>query len=273
MNAAFPEARRAAACCLLLCAALPAGAQDADSLMLANGVSLLGVPYAAHTLDRGAGEEELVVNCDEVDCATFVEYALAMSLCPLEDGQIAEGDFIDNVQRVRYRDGKVDGYASRLHYVTDWINNGVRNGFLEDVAARESKHVQAASAGYMTTHPSRYRQLAGSEANREAMARVEAGLEGQLFHYVPAKELPAAGLPWIKGGDIIAVTTDTPGLDIAHMGIAFYVKGVLCLLHASRESGQVEVSRKPLSRMLEDAKHWTGIRVLRAKRQAARPNL
>lgn len=264
MNVTFSKVWLTACC--LLGFTLGAKAQDANDVMLANGIGFLNVPYVAHTLDQNVDREELVVNCDEVDCTTFVEYVLAMSLCPTEDGQIAEGDFIDNVQRVRYRDGKVDGYASRLHYITDWINNGVRNGFLEDVTADKSKYVQTVNVNYMTTHPAQYKQLANSKANREAMARVEAGLTGQTYHYIPEDKLPMNGLPWIKSGDIIAITTDIPGLDIAHMGLAFYVKGTLSLLHASQANGQVEVSRVALAQMLKDGKHWTGIRVIRIKK-------
>lgn len=45
-------------------------------------------------------------------------------------------------------------------------------------------------------------------------------------------------MPWIKDGDIIAITTHTPGLDVAHMGIAAYRKGKLHLLHASSAQGK-----------------------------------
>lgn len=74
--------------------------------MLNNGINFLDIPYVAHTLEVTDGEEELIINCDEVDCTTFVEYTLAMALSPTEDGQVAEGDFATNLQKIRYRDGK-----------------------------------------------------------------------------------------------------------------------------------------------------------------------
>ena len=64
-----------------------------------------------------------------VDCLTFVEYTLAQAL---------GSSFADNLQKIRYRDGIIDGYTSRLHYTSDWIENGVRQGLLEDVTARNS---------------------------------------------------------------------------------------------------------------------------------------
>ena len=71
------------------------------------------------------------------------------------------------------------------------------------------------------------------------------------------------GEVWIKNGDVIAITTDRQGLDIAHFGIAFYVEGKLTLLHASSDEKKVVVSSKTLSQMLNDHDDWTGIRVLR----------
>ena len=70
----------------------------------------------------------------------------------------------------------------------------------------------------------------------------------------------------IKNGDIIAITTNTPGLDVAHMGIAFYVNGKLSLLHASSKEKKVVISKVTLGQMLQKNKNWTGIRVLRMKK-------
>ena len=63
--------------------------------MLSNGIKYLDVPYVAHTLEAD-GPEELVINCDEVDCTTLVEYVLAETLTPkLADGDISESAFRD----------------------------------------------------------------------------------------------------------------------------------------------------------------------------------
>lgn len=247
--------------------ALTAGAQNGqdNNPMLNYGIGFLNTPYVAHTLED-EGQEDLIINCDEVDCTTFVEYALAMALSPTEDGQIAEGDFADKLQAIRYRDGKIDGYTSRLHYIADWINNGVRSGFLEDVAAAYSPYTQKLSLSYMSSHPEQYKKLSNSPQNVAKMKEIEKSLNGQEFHYVPKDQLPYNGLPWIKNGDIIAITTNTPGLDVAHMGIAFYVNGTLSLLHASSKEKKVVVSKVALRQMLESNNSHTGIRVLRMKK-------
>lgn len=250
----------------ILCMLPVAGfAQDNGELMVSNAVGFIDIPYVAHTLDQEE-TEDLVINCDEMDCTTFVEYVLALSLSPTEDGQVAEGDFANFVQKIRYRDGKIDGYASRLHYITDWVNNGVKGGFLEDVTAEHSPYVMKVSLNYMTSHPEAYRQLANSPENVAKMKEIEKALSGQEIHYIPKDNLPNNGLPWIKNGDIIAITTNIEGLDVAHMGIAFYVQGKLCLLHASSTAKKVIVSKVALAQMLKDNDNWTGIRVLRMKK-------
>ncbi len=240
-------------------------AQDEKNVMLNNAISFMDVPYVAHTLEIN-DKEELVINCDEVDCTTFVEYVLAMSLSPLEDGQVAEGDFANNLQKIRYRDGKIDGYTSRLHYIADWINNGVRNGLIEDISGARCPYLQKLSVSYMSTHPQLYKQLNNSPENVAKMKKTEKSLSGKDIRYLPKDKLPNEGLPWINDGDIITITTNTPGLDVAHLGIAFYVDGKLSLIHASSKEKKVVVSNISLSQMLKNDSNWTGIRVLRMKK-------
>ena len=141
-----------------------AKAQQEANPMLANAQTFIDVPYVAHTLETD-GEEDLVINCDEVDCTTFVEYVLALSLPSASGNKMSESDFAANLQRIRYREGKIDGYTSRLHYTSDWINNGVRGGFMEDVTAANSPYTQKLSLSYMSSHPELYRHLSNSPEN------------------------------------------------------------------------------------------------------------
>ena len=217
------------------------------------GKTYLGTKYVANTLDQGT-EEKLVILPQTVDCLTFVEYTLAQAM---------GSSFADNLQKIRYRDGVIDGYTSRLHYTSDWIENGVRQGFLEDVTAQNSTQTTKLSLSYMSTHPQKYRQLADSPENVKRMAEHEKALSGKKVHWLPKGKLPDAGLPWIMDGDIIAITTNLPGLDVAHVGMAEYINGKLHLLHASSTLGKVVVSEEPLSQMLRNNKSWSGIRVVR----------
>ncbi|MDD3037720.1 N-acetylmuramoyl-L-alanine amidase-like domain-containing protein [Bacteroides sp.] len=221
--------------------------------MLRIGKSFLGTKYTANTLDESL-EEKLVILPQKVDCLTFVEYVLAQAL---------SSEFTENLQNIRYRDGIINGYPSRLHYTSDWIENGVRHGFLQDITAENSLYTNKLSLSFMSTHPELYKQLENSPKNVKQIAECEKALTGKTVHILPKNKLPDTGLPWIENGDIIAITTSLRGLDIAHVGIANYINGNLHLLHASASLGKVVISEKPLRNMLDNHKTWTGIRVVR----------
>ncbi len=240
------------------------------SKMLNIAMRYLDVPYVAHTLE-GNEPEELVVNCDEVDCTTLVEYVLAESLCPTQpNGDISESTFGEYLQRIRYRNGEIRGYESRLHYIAEWINNGVKQGFIEDVTEARSPETQKLQLSYMSDHPQLYSALANHPERVAVIRQIEQALSGYSFHYVSKETLPIHGFSWIQNGDIIAITTNIQGLDVAHLGIAIYVEGKLSLLHASSSEKKVVVSKVALKQMLASNSRWTGIRVLRMKEQTSR---
>ena len=93
--------------------------------------SLLGVSYVANTLDE-TDEEALVVYLDKVDCTTFVETVLALSLTD-KNGKSDFGSYKQALQCIRYRNGKQAGYASRLHYFSDWIKDNEKNIIIEKI--------------------------------------------------------------------------------------------------------------------------------------------
>ena len=250
----------------LLLASTTALAQTQRNEMLLNAVSFINTPYGVKTLDMN-NEEQLVLNTDEVDCVTLVENVLAMSLA--ENSQtleVNEQDFTRWLTKIRYRNGVIDGYPSRLHYMTEWISNGIKQGFLEDITAVQSPYTLKTDIHYMTSHVNDYPKLQLSADNVAKMKQVEASITGQEVHYVPKDYLIDEGFFWIRSGDIIAITTSTPGLDVAHMGIAINVDGTLALLHASTTDMKVEVSKVSLKEMLRRNKSWTGVRVIRMKK-------
>lgn len=250
----------------LLCAlimTLSASAQEADNV-LKYGLKFLNTPYVAHTLEVN-NHEKLVVNCNEVDCTTFVEYVLAKALSPTKKGKIENADFRKNLQLIRYRNGKIDGYSSRLHYIADWINNGIKQGVMEDVTAANSTDTVRLSLNFMSTHPKSYKQMAHSSKNVNRMKKIEESLSGQICYYIPKEKLSNSGLPWIKAGDIIAITTNITGLDVAHLGIAIDIEGQLKLLHASSTEKKVVITKGSLAQMLMNNKTFTGVRVLRMR--------
>ena len=73
----------------------------------------IGIPYVAHTLEVN-DEERLVVNTRQLDCTTLVETVTALTLCQMK-GDTTFNDYKRALTRLRYRNGKRDGYTSRLH--------------------------------------------------------------------------------------------------------------------------------------------------------------
>lgn len=167
---------------------------------------------------------------------------------------------------LRYRDGRLDGYASRLHYVADWAENAVRHGLLIDVTALHCPSTTKLNLFFMTRHYTLYPALQRSPGARRLMAERERALTGQTVHVLGRDSLMRGVPSWIRPGDVIALMTDRPGLDVSHMGIAVMHRGRIHLLHASLTAGKVIVDPLPLDKMVADGRRrWTGIRVFRAR--------
>lgn len=244
---------------LLFLFLLPSQAQE-NYPVLEEGMKFLGKPYVAHVLDRG-NTEQLIVNTNELDCTTFVEYAVAKALCQRVLNPVESFPYF--VRDLRYRGGVVDGYPSRLHYFTEWIQNGINKGYLEDVTYMHSSDSLEINLNFMSSYPDYYRPLVRNPQDISVIREQEKALSGQYVRWLPKRELPHEGLHWIQNGDIIALTVKIPGLDVSHVGIATYVRGELRLLHASSSKGKVVIENKSLRQMLDDSKNWTGIRVIR----------
>lgn len=221
----------------------------------------LGKPYAASVLENYTGDERLIVNTDSVDCTTFVEYVMAAYLsggiCAVTDTA-----FIRNVERIRYRGGKLEGYASRLHYFSDWINDNTEKGILTEVTDLFETAPAPGPVNFMSTHPEAYRQLRENPALIDSLRAIERQLSEMPAVFIP-KELLDAQTDKIREGDIIAIVTTVNGLDISHVGFATRKAGRVHLLHASLKYKKVVIDPAPLTEYLLSHKSQKGIRILR----------
>ncbi|RLE06437.1 MAG: DUF1460 domain-containing protein, partial [Bacteroidetes bacterium] len=102
-----------------------------SALMVKVGSFFQETPYVAHTLETE--EEQLVINLREMDCTTFAENCLAITRTIKSDKQTFE-QFISELQFIRYRDGIIDAYPSRLHYFCDWIYNNAKAELIADMS-------------------------------------------------------------------------------------------------------------------------------------------
>lgn len=233
--------------------------KDLGKTMVAVGKTFLGTPYVAKTLEIGE-TETLVINLHGLDCTTFVENVLAFTLM-LKEKKTDFGSFTENLETIRYKNGKLDGYASRLHYFSEWIANNEEKGLIRDITATIGGKQITKEIDFMSTHRELYPFLK-TDSNYEKIKASEDFLNNQAICILPQEEIEAHE-PMIRSGDIIALTTSIKGLDITHTGIATReTDGRIHLLHAS-SSGEVKVSELPLVDYLKKVSKNTGIMVAR----------
>lgn len=223
---------------------------------------LVGIPYVANTLDA-TDEEILVVHLDKADCTTFVETVLALSLTDKEEKKDFSS-FKQALQRIRYRDGCLDGYASRLHYFSDWIKNNECKAIVrERTKDFMTSTVQMLQLSFMSTHPNSYPQLRNNPGLTACIAEIEKKWKNVSVSYIPKAGLNASSKELgIKNGDILAITTNIKGLDIVHTGFAIWIGDKVHLLHASSIKKQVILDPEPLFDYSKNKKAHTGVRVV-----------
>ncbi len=233
---------------------------DFGESLVAIGKTFLGTPYLAKTLESGE-TETLTINFSGLDCTTFVENVLALGITA-RNGSNRFSDFIRNLEEIRYRDGQLDGYASRLHYFTDWIADNDRKGLVVDVTNDLNGVPIQKQIDFMGTHRDLYPFL-GDDAIYKQIRRTEERLSQGEICYLPQDKVAIMEAK-IHSGDIIALTTSIDGLDVIHTGLATREDdGKIHLLHASSHNHKVEVGDKPLAQYLKTVKNNTGILIAR----------
>ena len=234
--------------------------KPAGERVAAVGRYFLGTPYVAYTLEA-PGPERLQLNLRGLDCTTLVENALVLSRLLVSD-KLDFKTYMELLTVIRYRDGKLDGYPSRLHYATDWLTNNIQKGFLQTIDLGCNAEMLHPQVNFMSTHPNAYAALKADSLLIPIIAAQEIKINQLTFVYLPKNNVTEKAA-CIKNGDIIAITTSFPGLDFSHLGIAIRQKGKIYLLHASSIGKKVLISEMPLSEYLAGIKKHTGIVVVR----------
>ncbi|MCC7093932.1 MAG: DUF1460 domain-containing protein [Ignavibacteriaceae bacterium] len=232
-----------------------------NEVLVEIGKSFIGTDYLAHSLEKD-GDEQLVINLFGLDCTTFVENVLALSRC-VKEKQTSFEDYSEELQFIRYRDGIINGYPSRLHYFSDWIYNNVSKGIVEDITEQIGGTAIQFKLNFMSTHPESYKQL---NENPDLIPQIkiqEEEISSRIYYYIPKDEVELKE-KFINEGDIIAITTTVEGLDIGHLGIAVKMDDErIHLLHAPTVNTKVHITKEPLSDYLMKYKRHSGVIVLK----------
>ncbi len=225
------------------------------------GRQFVGSPYASATLERNVEKEYCFVSMTRFDCVTFFEASLNLARCIKKQKQTSD-DLVRAVTETRYRDGKLSGYASRLHYTSDWMDDNARRGIVRVVtgdligAVPYDKKVD-----YMSSHPDAYPQLKARPEWVAKIAAIETEINKRGHLYVP-KDRVVDSESLLATGDIVGITTTISGIDCSHTGLIVRDGDRALFMHASSSKGQVIVGG-PISDYLASSAKATGLMVVR----------
>lgn len=223
------------------------------------GKSFIGTDYVAGTLDKNMSES-LVINLTGLDCVTFVENCLVFARC-IKQGKTTFDDYKAELKKIRYRDGEISGYSSRLHYFCDWIWDNEAKGIVKNITADIGGVTYNKTIDFMSTHTKSYKQLSNS-TELDGVKAAEEAINSRYYYYIPTKDI-SKSYDQMQTGDIIATTTSIGGLDVTHTGYVYKEGGGTYFMHASSKSKQVIISGEELQDYVASDSKKTGIMVAR----------
>ncbi|MDR1344570.1 MAG: DUF1460 domain-containing protein [Tannerellaceae bacterium] len=232
-----------------------------DSVILETAAFFAGTPYVAATLEKEP--EGLVINLREVDCFTFVENVIALSRT------VAAGDptfdkYCDQLRLIRYRDGKIAGYTSRLHYTSDWLYENERKHIVRYVAGEAGGEPYRFDLHFMSSHPGSYKQLKADTSLVACIRRAEQEVNARNpYYYLIPEHAIADTASNLRSGDMVGFVTSIDGLDISHVGIITREEGRLTFIHASSLAMKVIVNPESLREYVAKGKSCIGIMTAR----------
>lgn len=198
-----------------------------------------GAAYKGGLLDQSP-QEELVLSLSQFDCVLFIETVLAIARTLTVENPSPKV-FSDAVQNQRYRQGQMQGYCSRLHYFSEWIADNQRRGLVENITPSLGGIPLQKQLNFMSQHRQSYPQLKSNQANWQCIQAMEIRLQSLPLYYIPQGQIRGIETS-LQPGDIVAVATAIPGLDVTHTGLVYQMpnqaKG---LIHAS-PGGSVRIA-------------------------------
>lgn len=203
---------------------------------------LLGTPYKESSLIGDKDTPELfVIDLSGLDCLTFLEYVEAMRISR------SFSEFRENLQKVRYKDGKIS-FRTRNHFFTDWI---------EYNAERIDEVTETIGNGRTVR-------------NEKLLNRKQDGtnfLEGiqPVLHsisYLPSESVDGEICSLLKTGDYLGIFASSAGLDVSHVGILIKGYDTMKFRHASSQEQYRKVVDEDFRSYIADK---PGILILRPK--------
>jgi hypothetical protein len=176
----------------------------------------IDTPYVAETLiGDPQTAEQLVINLAGFDCFTLLDVVEALRRAADVD------DFPEQMQQVRYRDGKV-AYENRRHFFSDWV-------------AGDAVVIGDVTAGVGQGGA----QVVVKQLNRKSDDTYwmpEISVTRREMTYIPTHKIDRDVLSALQVGDYVGIYSDQAGLDVSHTGLIVKDKDRVMLRHASSRS-------------------------------------
>lgn len=240
-----------------------------DEKIFCAAFEMQGAPYGGIGV-RTPGEECLVVNFQKMDCITYVENVLALVWAQNKETKNPSNNpfatFCNSLQNLRYRNGNLTDYTSRLHYITQWIADPAKNSLIYEAGGPSFTARQKIDIHYMSSHLKEYPELRRNVNFQKIIRNQEKQASGKTIFYIPKASLKGSQQELgIKNGDIIAFVTSKDGLDCSHIGFAIWIDGKLHLMHASSYRKKVLIDNRSLYEYMLNKRQQLGIRIFRLK--------
>lgn len=221
--------------------------------------SFLGCAYKDQVLDFNSDGLNLANIC-EFDCVTFIELTLAYSL--LYNWYNGDTSFLNGIiKSVRYRDGVISNYNSRLHYFSEWILQNEKSGLFNNISFDLGGDLRVKKIYFISQNILKYPKFK-TKREIQDLINTEKYLSTCKLPFLPKQKFNEIS-SCLENGDIIAFTSNVKGLDVGHVGIVVILKDKLHLIHASKLYKRVLISKETISEYLIKNKKFDGIIILR----------
>ncbi len=210
--------------------------QPLGQRLLKASARFLGTPYGFSPLGEGTGfDADPRLRWDRVDCVTFVEETMALSLARRPE------EVLPLLDAIRYRGGSV-AYKTRNHLMeASWLPANTQAGFVRDVTF-ELGGADAVRAEKVL------KEVAWQSAEAKALALpADAQAVGTFaFGLLPVQHVfaHAAGFP--SGTVLVVVREDAPGriTRVSHLGLVVQEGGRTYLRHATSVGAKAVVDEE-----------------------------
>ena len=220
----------------------------------------LKTPYVFQTL-RSDKPEHLMIDLHEFNCVTYLENVVALNLI-IQQNKLTFQNFCQTLTKIRYRDGKIDKYPSRLHYFSDWIWDNQKRNIVKNITAETGGVEYNKKISFMSDNSQKYHKLANNPEFIKSIQKTENEINKRKLFFLPKNKIED-NKHKINSGDLIAITTTIEGLDCVHVGFALKKEKQLYFIHASMAKKEVTISSELLSVYLKNKTKHSGIIIAR----------